>query len=228
MPYTIQLPEELTRITVAAIFDHTILKASATEADVLRVTEEGLQNHVASICVNPMWVPTVRKATEGSDVEVCSVVGFPLGAGQPEVVALEATRAVHDGATEIDMVIPVGLALEGKWDKVGAHVAAVRQAIGDNLLKVILEVCELSDEQIVQASRISIEAGADYIKTSTGFSKGGATVEAVQLMAEVSKGRVGIKAAGGIKTLQDVLDMVAAGATRIGASATLSILDEIK
>ncbi len=228
MPHLpIHWPDPLTREAVAAIMDHTLLKASATRADILRVANEGLEHKVASVCVNPLWVTTVHEVLKDSEVAVCSVVGFPLGASRKELVAMEATRAIHDGAAEIDMVMPVGAALEGEWGIAGEHVAAVRKAIGEHTLKVILEVCELNDAQVVEASRTAMDAGADFIKTSTGFGGGGATVRAVELMADIARGRAGIKAAGGIKTLADVQTMVTAGATRIGASATLAILNEL-
>ena len=213
---------------VARLIDHTLLAANATEAEIVRVAEEALQWGTASVCVNPLWIQTAAKIGGGSDVACCSVVGFPLGASVPEIVADEAVRAVKDGAGEIDMVIPVGKAVAADWDGVRHAVETVKEAIGGTCLKVILEICELSLEQVGQASRHALDGGADYIKTSTGFGKHGTTLEAVTIMAEVAEGRAGIKAAGGIRSYEMLKEMVVAGATRIGASATGTILEEAR
>lgn len=211
---------------VARLIDHTILAPGATKEDIVRVAEEGLKVSAASVCVQPVWVPEASEVLHGSEVLCCSVVGFPHGANRMQTIAFEADRAVREGAREIDMVMPIGRARMGDWDVVSASVATVKAAIGQTLLKVILEVCELTPEEIRRASQVCIDAGADYIKTSTGFGKGGATLEAVRIMAEVAGGRVGVKAAGGIRSFEDLLKMVDAGATRVGASSTLKILAE--
>jgi len=218
------LPESVA--DVAKLIDHTILSPAATKDAVIEVAKEGLEHNVASVCVHPLWVSDVAEVLKGSDVKTCSVVGFPHGASRSQTIAFEADRAIREGATEIDMVMSVGRAIMGKWDLVGVAVSTVKAAIGENCLKVILEVCDLTPIEIAKASEVSIESGADFIKTSTGFSRHGATIESVALMAEVAKGRVGIKAAGGIKSYDDVLNMVRVGATRIGASSTLTILKQ--
>ena len=211
---------------VAKLIDHTILAPSATKHQVVTVAEEALRMGAASACVQPYWVRDVADVLKGSDVLACSVVGFPQGANRFEIIAQEAERAVRDGASEIDMVMPIGLAKMGEWREVERCVRTVKAAIGDNLLKVILEVCELTDDEIITASQSAIAGGTDFIKTSTGFSKGGATIEAVRLMAGVAAGKTGVKAAGGIRSFQDLKAMVEAGATRIGASSGLKILEE--
>lgn len=211
---------------VAKLIDHTILAPAATQAQVIAVAEEALKAGTASCCVQPFWVREVAEVLKGSNVLACSVVGFPHGANRFELIAQEAERAVRDGATEVDMVQPIGLAKMGDWASVEKAVRTVKAAIGDNVLKVILEICELTDQEIAEASKASIAGGADFIKTSTGFAKGGATLSAVALMANIAGDTVGVKAAGGIRTLADLQAMVDAGATRIGASSTLKILDE--
>jgi deoxyribose-phosphate aldolase len=215
------------RKAVARLIDHTILRASATEMEVCKVVEEALQFQTASVCVNPIWVGRVAQLLQGSEVRACSVVGFPLGASRPQTIAYEASLAVNDGATEIDMVMDIGRAKSGEWNHVSRAIRMVREAVSGSILKVILEICELSDDEIKSASSIAIGAGADFIKTSTGFGKSGATVDAVRIMASVANGSVGIKAAGGIRTLHDLTSMIEAGATRIGASSTVSILNAI-
>ncbi|MCB2197773.1 deoxyribose-phosphate aldolase [bacterium] len=211
---------------VAKLIDHTILAPAATREQVIAVALEALNAGTASACVQPYWVRDVADVLKGSEVLACSVVGFPHGANRFELIAQEAERAVRDGASEIDMVQPIGLAKMGDWAAVEKAVRTVKAAIGDNVLKVIFEICELTDQEIVAASKASIAGGADFIKTSTGFAKSGATISAVALMASVAGETVGVKAAGGIRTLADLQAMVEAGATRIGASSTLKILDE--
>lgn len=211
---------------IAQLLDHTILKPAATREDVLRVTREGKELKVASVCVNPFWASEVSDCLLGSGVKTCCVAGFPLGASLPQVIAEEAARAVSSGAAEIDMVMNLGLAKAGKWDAVATGIATVKNAIPGTCLKVILEICELTDEEIRLASQAALDGGAQFIKTSTGFGKSGATVDAVKIMAGIASGKSGVKAAGGIKGLDDVLAMVDAGATRIGASASITILKE--
>jgi deoxyribose-phosphate aldolase len=204
--------------------DHTILKPDARRADVLRFCREARENHFFSVCVNPVWVPTVAEALAGSGVATCSVVGFPLGAIPTEVKANETAWVVAAGATEVDMVIDVGALKDGETDRVRADIAAVKAACGPALLKVIIETCLLSDEEKVTACRLAVEAGADFVKTSTGFSTGGATVADIALMRRTVGPNIGVKASGGVRTRDDALKMLAAGASRIGASASLAII----
>ncbi len=211
---------------IAKLIDHTILSPAATRDDVLEVAKQGLEYDVAAVCMNPVWVEEVSEILKGSNVHTCSVVGFPLGSSLPETIAFEAEKAVKDGAHEIDMVLSVGHAKSNDWSFISQQISTTKRAIGKNCLKVIFEVCELTPDQIKMASEISINAGADYIKTSTGFGKSGATLESVKIMSDVSNGRVGIKAAGGIRSYEDLLNMYEAGATRIGTSSTIKIISE--
>jgi len=213
---------------LAKKFDHTLLKASAVEADIRKLCEEARTFHFASVCVNPCWVPLSAELLKGSDVLVCTVIGFPLGANAPALKAHEATLAVSQGAGEVDMVLNVGHALEGKWDLVEAEIRLVRQAAGSVPLKVILETCYLSVEQIARASAVSAAAGAAFVKTSTGFGTAGATADHVRLMKKSVTPGVKVKASGGIRTLSDTLVLLEAGADRIGASASVAIVKEFQ
>jgi len=209
---------------LAAKIDHTLLKADATETDILRICEEAVQCRTASVCVNASWVPTVKQALMGSGVMTCCVVGFPLGAMTSAAKAFEALEAAMAGADEIDMVLNVGLAKQGAWDAVEADIAAVVGAAGAARVKVILETCLLNDEEKRRACEAAKAAGAAFVKTSTGFSTGGATEADIRLMREVVGPNMGVKASGGIRTREDAEKMLAAGASRIGASATLKIV----
>ena len=220
------LPDSV--LKAAKTLDHTLLKSSAVSNDIIHLTEQGLDNHVAAICVNPYWVALVSKILQGSDVAACCVVGFPLGANCPEVIAYEASQAVDSGVDEIDMVMNTGLAKEGNWNEIEDNIRIVKNTVGDKILKVIIEICELTDSEINTASLTVMNAGGDFVKTSTGFGKYGATVNAVKIMRKAVGGKIGIKAAGGIKTLDAVLNMIEAGAARIGTSSTLKILEEAK
>jgi deoxyribose-phosphate aldolase len=204
--------------------DHTILKPDARREDVLRFCREARENHFFSVCVNPLWVSTVAEALAGSGVATCSVVGFPLGAIPTAVKASETAWVVAAGADEVDMVIDIGALKDGDEDKVRADIAAVKAACGSALLKVIIETCLLTDAEKVTACRLAVEAGADFVKTSTGFSTSGATVEDIALMRKTVGAGVGVKASGGVRTREDALKMLAAGASRIGASASLAII----
>lgn len=218
---------ELTKQELAKYIDHTNLKPGATRADVAALCAEAKEYGFASVCVNPCHAADAARLLAGTDVAVCCVIGFPLGASTTAVKAYEAIDAVHKGATEIDMVINIGWAREGRWGELRAEIAAVVAAIrGRAKLKVILETCLLTDEQKVEACRAAVRAGADFVKTSTGFSKAGATVEDVALMRQTVGPDVGVKAAGGIRTCADAIAMIEAGATRIGASAGVAILEE--
>lgn len=213
------------RATLAAMIDHTLLKPEATAEDVIALCEEATDLGVAAICVSPSQLPITEGL--GVGIDICTVIGFPSGAHQPAVKAHEAEVAIDCGATEVDMVINLGLAVADRWEAVGADIAAVRHAAPDSvLLKVIIESAALTDEQIVAACQAAEAAGADYVKTSTGFHPtGGASVEAVRLMASTVGGRLGVKASGGIRDAATALAMVDAGATRIGCSASRAILD---
>lgn len=218
---------ELTKQELAKYIDHTNLKPEATRSDIAALCAEAKEYGFASVCVNPCHVAFAARLLAGTDVAVCCVIGFPLGASTTAVKAYEAIDAVHKGATEIDMVINVGWAREGRWGEVQAEIAAVVAAIrGRAKLKVILETCLLTDEQKVEACRAAVKAGADFVKTSTGFSKAGATVEDVALMRQTVGPDVGVKAAGGVRTYADAIAMIEAGASRIGASAGVALLEE--
>jgi deoxyribose-phosphate aldolase len=221
--------EKLTKIdpAIAAMIDHTILKADATRTDVVKVCREARQYSFASVCVNPYWVPLVRAELTGSPVKVCTVVGFPLGATSTEAKVAETVAAVRAGAQEIDMVINIGALKSGDLDAVRNDIAEVVRAshAGGAIVKVILETALLDDNQKAVASTLCKLAGADFVKTSTGFSTSGATAQDVALMRSVVGARMGVKASGGIRTLEDLKTMAAAGASRVGASASVKIVE---
>ncbi len=208
------------------MIDHTLLKPEATYAQIAQLCDEARQYGFASVCVNATHVKRCAERLAGSPVKVCAVVGFPLGATVPEVKAYEAQQAIEDGATEIDMVINVGALKSKDDDRVARDIGAVvRMArISGALVKVIIEAALLTDEEKATACQLAKEAGADFVKTSTGFGPGGATARDVELMRRVVGLKMGIKAAGGIRTREDAEKMVAAGATRIGASASVKIV----
>jgi deoxyribose-phosphate aldolase len=221
--------EKLTKIdpAIAALIDHTILKADATRAEVTKVCREARQYNFASVCVNPYWVPLVKSELAGSPVKVCTVVGFPLGATSTEAKVAETTAAVRAGAQEIDMVINIGALKSGDTDAVRNDISAVVRAAhaGGAIVKVILETALLDDTQKRVASQLSKAAGADFVKTSTGFSTSGATAHDIALMRAAVGPEMGVKASGGIRSLDDLRTMAAAGATRIGASASVKIVE---
>ena len=220
----------LTPEQAARLIDHTLLKPEATEAQVRQLCDEAKLYRFASVCVHPTWVGLCRMELAESPVKVCAVVGFPLGATLPEVKAFEAERAVQAGAHEIDMVINVGRLKTGDNQTVFQDVAAVVSTAHrfGAIVKVIIETALLNEEEKVAACALAQAAGADFVKTSTGFSTGGATVADVALMRRVVGPTLGVKAAGGIRTAADLRAMVAAGATRIGASAGVKIVEELK
>ena len=214
---------------IAALIDHTLLKQDATRSQIEKLCEEAKANVFASVCVNPTWVKLSSTLLQDSPVKVCTVIGFPLGASTSAVKAFETTDAIANGAEEIDMVLNVGALKDQDYDYVQSDIAAVVNAAkGKAIVKVILETCLLNDEQIVKASELSKLAGADFVKTSTGFSTGGATVEAVKLMRETVGPDLGVKASGGVRSLADVQEMVKAGATRIGASSGVEIMQGLE
>lgn len=219
----------LTQSQLAKYMDHTLLKADATLDGIDRVVAEAKQFGCASVCVNPFWVPYVARLLDGSGVATCTVVGFPLGASSTASKVFETTDAIANGADEIDMVINIGELKAGHAELVREDIRAVAEAThaGGKLLKVIIECCLLTDDEKRLACLLCAEAGADFVKTSTGFSIGGATVADVALMRECVGPDFGVKAAGGIRTLADAYAMIEAGASRLGVSAAASILAEL-
>ncbi len=210
---------------LSRLIDHTLLKADADKNAVLRLCREAREHSFASVCVNPCWIPLASRELQGSPVRACTVVGFPLGASSPKIKAAETRQAVRDGATEIDMVINIGWAKSGDWSAVEEDIRGVVESAGRGVLtKVILETCLLDEEQIVRASLASRRAGADFVKTSTGFSSAGAKAEHVALMRRVVGAGMGVKASGGVRTFEDAVRMVESGADRLGASASVAIV----
>lgn len=216
------------RVTLAHYFDHTLLKPAATREEVRTLCREAVEHGFFSVCVNPVQVATARTALSGTEVKVCSVVGFPLGAQTSAIKALETARAVLDGAEEIDMVINIGAMKEGAAAVVEEDIREVVKAAEGRTVKVILETCMLTKAEIVAACRLARNAGAHFVKTSTGFGGGGATVEDVALMKETVGDTMQVKASGGIKSLEDALRMIDAGADRLGASAGIAIMAELQ
>lgn len=213
---------------IAPLIDHTLLRPEATRQQVVKLCEEARRFGFATVCVNPAWVPLCAELLRGSPVKVCTVVGFPLGATLTEVKRVETELAIRLGAQEIDMVIPVGALRSGDWDRVYLDIAAVVEAAhkGEAIVKVILEAALLDDDEKIIGCVLARLAGAEFVKTSTGFSPSGASTRDVALMRHAVGGEMGIKAAGGIRSFQDLQKMAAAGATRIGASASVKILEE--
>ncbi len=208
------------------MIDHTILKADATEEAVLNIIEEAKKYEFYSVCINPSWVAFAKERLAGSSVDVCTVIGFPLGANTSEVKAYEATDAINNGATEVDMVINIGALKSKQYKKVLKDIQAVVDAAKDKaLVKVIIETALLTDEEKVKACELAKEAGADFVKTSTGFSTGGATVADIKLMRETVGPEMGVKASGGIHNEAEAVAMIEAGATRIGTSAGVAIME---
>ena len=211
-------------VNLAPYIDHTLLKSTATSADIRQLCAEAREHSFYAVCVNPVYVPLAVAELSGSGVKVATVCGFPLGAVLPGQKAVEARLSVEAGADEVDMVIHIGAALEGDWEAVEADVRAVRRAIPDTVLKVIIETSYLDDGQKRAATEAAVVGGADFVKTSTGFATAGATVEDVRLMAEVIAGRAAIKAAGGVRTPSDARAMIEAGATRLGTSGGVALV----
>ncbi|GAA0182546.1 deoxyribose-phosphate aldolase [Clostridium sediminicola] len=206
------------------LIDHTALKADTRLETIQKMCAEAKEYDFASVCVNPTWVSTSSKLLEGTDVKVCTVIGFPLGANTKDTKAFEAKNAIENGAEEIDMVINVGAAKDGNWDLVEEDIKAVVDASGEKLVKVIIETCYLTDEEKIEACKRSVKAGANFVKTSTGFGTGGATVEDVKLMRKTVGENIGVKASGGVRTPEDLTNMVEAGASRIGTSSGVSLI----
>lgn len=205
--------------------DHTLLKPESRQDQIDKLIREAKTYNFASVCINPTWVSYAAKALEGTDIKVCTVIGFPLGATTSAVKAFETKDAISHGADEVDMVINIGQAKSGHFAFVEEDIRAVVEASGDKLVKVIIETCLLTDEEKIKACQAAVAAGADFVKTSTGFSIAGAKLEDVRLMRQTVGPDVGVKAAGGTRSLEDAQAFIEAGATRIGTSAGVTIME---
>jgi len=215
---------EINCINLASMIDHTLLKANATQEEIEKLCQEAKQYNFASVCVNPFYVPLAVKLLKGSNVKVCTVIGFPLGSTTTIVKAIEARDAIANGADEIDMVINIGALKSGNNGLVLEDIRAVREATCGKILKVIIETAYLTRDEKVIACKLAKEANTDFVKTSTGFGPSGATVEDVKLMREVVGNDMGVKASGGIRDCKTAFEMVKAGATRLGTSASVAIV----
>jgi len=222
VPAPVDLP---TREEIAATIDHTKLKAFEKPAKIVELCEEALAYRFAAVCINPVHVALAARTLEGGDIGVCTVVGFPLGNNRTEIKAIETKMAVGDGATEIDMVINVGVLRAGETQLVADDIAAVVRASGEAHTKVILETGYLTDEEIVTGCKLSVEAGADFVKTATGFGAFGAFEPHVRLMRATVGPDIGVKASGGVENIREALRMLRAGATRLGTSAGIPIVE---
>ncbi len=209
---------------IAAIIDHTALKPDTTSDDIIQVCRAAVEMKTASVCVNPCYVKTAVQELIGSGIPVAVVIGFPLGANATAIKEMETGQALADGAEEFDMVINIGALKSGNYDRVKQDIAAVVKAAGGKIVKVIIETALLTDDEKVKACELAVQAGAGFVKTSTGFSKAGATVEDIQLMRKTVGQKAGVKASGGVRTFSDAMAMVKAGANRIGASSTVNIV----
>lgn len=214
-------------IEINKYIDHTILKATATEEDIIQLCKEAVEYDFFSVCVNSGYVSLAKKNLSGSNVKVCTVVGFPLGAMSTAAKVFEATKALEDGAEEVDMVINIGELKSKNFQKVEEEIAEIKKAIGDKVLKVIIETCYLTPEEIVEASELAVKAKADFVKTSTGFGNDGAKLENIELMKNAVDGQAKLKASGGIKNLDTALSYIEAGVERIGTSSGVSIVNEL-
>ena len=211
---------------IANIIDHTVLKATATKEDVVNVCNEAKENNFFSVCINPTHIELVKKELEGSNVKVCTVIGFPLGANTPEVKAFETKDAIAKGADEVDMVINIGALKDKNYDLVERDIKAVVDAADKKaLVKVIIETCYLTDDEKKIACELAVKAGTDYVKTSTGFGTGGSTPEDIKLMRDTVGPEIGVKASGGVRSIKDADAVVNAGASRIGASSSVAIVN---
>jgi len=216
-------------LNIAQMIDHSLLKPEATKEEIRRLCEEGGEYGFASVCVNPVWVCFCSLLLKGSSVRICTVSGFPLGANKPEVKAQEAETAIKEGADEIDMVTNIGALKSGDFKLVEEDIKAVRNAIGKKkTLKVIIETAVLANEEKIKATQIIMAGGADFVKTSTGFGYLGATVEDVKLLKKVAGDKIGIKASGGIRDYETALKLIEAGASRIGTSSGVKIVEQSK
>ncbi|MCL2294935.1 MAG: deoxyribose-phosphate aldolase [Spirochaetes bacterium] len=212
---------------ISSYIDHTLLKPDASEKQIEQLCQEALLYNFYSVCVNPSWVALAGKLLKGSRVEVCSVAGFPLGAVKSSIKAIETENAIEDGATEIDMVINIGFLKDRNLKQLENDILIVRKSCSDSVvLKVIIETCLLTEEEKIIACNIAVNAGADFVKTSTGFSLSGATIADVELLKKTVGNNAKVKASGGIKTLDDALKMITAGAARLGTSSGVAIMQE--
>ena len=216
---------KLDKKSLAAIIDQTLLKQDATGVEVMQFCMEAGKHAFASLCVNPLFVITAKEMLVGTGVKVCTVIGFPLGTELTKTKIDEALQAVKDGADELDIVMNPEFAKAGKWDDVQKEIEEIIAATPDTVHKVIIEACNLTDDEKKRAALAVMNAGAEYVKTSTGFASGGATIADVELIRSVTEGKIGIKAAGGIKTLEDVISLIEAGATRIGTSSGVQLVN---
>jgi len=205
--------------------DHTLLKPQSSSDEIINLCAQAKEHNFKSVCINPTWVRLASKELKGSEVLTCTVIGFPLGATSTHSKSFETTQAIKDGASEIDMVLNVGALKSGMDQLVQEDVAAVVEAAAGKTVKVILETCLLTDEEITKASKICVKAGAHFVKTSTGFSTSGATVEAVKLMVAAVEGKAEIKASGGVRSLEDAQKYIELGATRLGTSSGIAIMN---
>ncbi|WP_425415390.1 deoxyribose-phosphate aldolase [Paenibacillus glacialis] len=213
-------------INLSGMIDHTLLRADATKNEITKLTEEAKKYEFASVCVNPTWVAYAAEQLANSKVNVCTVIGFPLGANTSATKAFEASNAIECGADEVDVVINIAALKDGDYDYVVQDIKGVVDAATDKaLVKVIIEACLLTDEEKKLACELSVKAGAEFVKTSTGFSTGGATVEDVALMRKTVGENIGVKASGGVRNLEDMEKLIAAGASRIGASSGVKIME---
>ncbi|GMQ59325.1 deoxyribose-phosphate aldolase [Vallitalea sediminicola] len=214
-------------MNLSKYIDHTILKPNASEADVKRICDEAKKYNFASVCINPSYVKFVAESLKETDVMTCTVIGFPLGATPKEVKAFETADAIKNGADEVDMVINIGCLKSKKYEEVEEDIkAVVNAAEGKAYVKVIIETCLLTDEEKVKACELSVKAGADFVKTSTGFSTGGATLEDVKLMKETVGEKAKVKASGGVRDYETAVAMIEAGADRIGTSSGVAFVSE--
>ena len=217
----------MTNQEILAMVDHTLLKADAKKEDIKRICEEALENNTASICINPGFIE-YAVGILGDKIPVCTVIGFPLGAMTTAAKVFEAKDAIEKGAQEVDMVINISKAKDAEWEYITEEIRQIKQACGDKILKVIIETCLLTDEEKIALCKCVTDAGADFIKTSTGFSTAGATFHDVELFAKYCEGKCKIKAAGGIRTRDDMEKFIALGAERLGTSSAIKILNSEK
>jgi deoxyribose-phosphate aldolase len=215
-------------LKIPGLIDHTLLRPDATGADIKKLCEEAMHYSFHSVCIHPSFIKYAKDILSGSKVKISTVIGFPFGMTLSGVKVFEAAEAVREGADELDIVINIGLARSGRWSEVESEISDIVRSTPDSLHKIIIEACYLSDEEKREAAIAVINAGAEFIKTSTGFAHGGAELNDVRLIRSVTEGRIGIKAAGGIKSLKDLLAFVDAGATRIGTSSGVEIIKEAK
>lgn len=210
---------------LAKMIDHTILKADATQYEIEKICREALEYNFCSVCLNPYWVKYASTILKDSDIKICTVIGFPLGASMSEAKAKEASLSIDAGASEVDMVLNIGLLKSGKIKEAFNDIKMVRDASKGKVLKVIIETCLLTDEEKKQACEMSKEAAADFVKTSTGFSTAGAKIDDIKLMRSIVGSDMGVKASGGVRSYQDVLNFYEAGANRFGTSAGVDIMN---